>query len=562
MEYAVIAVLAVVGIVAVNSIAPRVGVAAPLVLVAAGVAVSFIPGVPHIDINPEVILAGVLPPLLYSAAVSVPTMEFRRNFSAISGMSVLLVIVGSVLMGFFFWWVIPDISLPIAIALGAIVSPTDAVATNIIKRLGVSPRVVTVLEGESMLNDASALVLLRSAIAAAAVSVTVIQVAFDFAKSVIFAVAIGALVGYIGLRVRKKISNAAASTAISFVLPFVAFVPAEALDASGLVAAVTAGLVTSALSAKYLSPQDRISQTTNWRTVELLLEGAIFSLMGLELIGIVESVEERHGSVWFAVGLGGIALVLVLAIRSLYVFMVLVLERRRARKADASRSELEDFASLAGEIDDDRKKRHFAKRVEKRVADVDYLTDSRLGRREGVVLVWAGMRGALTLAASQTLPADTPARSTLVLIAFVVAAGSLLIQGGTLPWLVRKLGLVSDTTAADDAEESGLLDELSDTASKVLEDPELRRPDGTPYDERAVRWLRVALVRERGEEDRESRPVYGAQINELRLKVIAEQREYLMEARAVGAHSTDALRHALRVLDSDQISAELRNDHD
>ncbi|WP_430867175.1 cation:proton antiporter [Demequina aurantiaca] len=562
MDVAIVAILGVLGIVAVNSIAPRIGVAAPLILLAGGVAVSFIPGVPHLDINPEFILAGVLPPLLYSAAVSVPTMDFRRNFSAISGLSVLLVIVGSVAMGFFFWWAIPGISLPIGIALGAIVSPTDAVATNIIKRLGVSPRVVTVLEGESMLNDASALVLLRSSIAAAAVSVTLVEVAFDFAKSVVLAVVIGGIVGYLGLRVRKRIPNPAASTAISFVLPFVAYVPAEAIDASGLVAAVTAGLVTSALAAKYLRPQDRLSQTQNWRTIELLLEGAIFAIMGLELIGIVDGVRETHGSVWFAVELGGVALVLVLVVRSLYVGMVLVLERRRARKGEASRERLEQFASLAGGINDQRKRRHFTRRVKQRVADVDYLTDSRLGRREGVVLVWAGMRGALTLAAAQTLPADTPSRSTLVLIAFVVAAGSLLIQGGTLPWLVRRLGLVSDGTAADDAEQSGLFDELSDVASKVLDDPKLCRPDGSAYDTRTIGWTRMALVRERGEETEESRPVYGVQINELRLKVIARQRDHLMAARGVGAHSSEALRHALRVLDADQISVELKSDHD
>lgn len=562
MEYAVIAVLGVIGIVAVNAIAPRVGIAAPLILVAAGVAVSFVPGVPHIEINPEIILAGVLPPLLYSAAVSVPTMEFRRNFSAISGLSVLLVIVGSVLMGLFFWWVIPEISLPIGIALGAIVSPTDAVATNIIKRMGVSPRVVTVLEGESMLNDASALVLLRSAVAAAAVSVTLIEVAFDFVKSVAIAVVIGALVGYIGLRVRKKLRNPTASTAISFVLPFIAFLPTEALDASGLVAAVTAGLMTSALSGKYLNPQDRISETQNWHTIELLLEGAIFGIMGLELLGIVAEVKQSPNSVWSAVGLGMAALMLVLVIRALYVTMVLLLERRRARRAVASRGILEDFASKAGQIDDQRKRRMFTKRVKQRTADVDYLADSRLGRREGAVLVWAGMRGALTLAAAQTLPANTPARSMLILIAFVVAASSLAIQGGTLPWLVRRLGLISATSAADVAEESGLLDKLSDAASKVLDDPELRRPDGTEYDPRAIRWLRVALVRERGEESRESRPVYGTQINELRLKVIEEQREYLIGIRSVGEYSTDALRHALRLLDADQISAQLRNEDD
>jgi len=562
MEYAIVAVFAVVGIVAVNSIAPRVGVAAPLILVAAGVAVSFIPGVPHLEINPEFILAGVLPPLLYSAAVSVPTMEFRRDLRVISGMSVLLVISSAVLMGFFFSWAIPDISLPIGIALGAIVSPTDPVATNIIKRMGVSPRVVTVLEGESMLNDASALVLLRSAIAAAAMTVSLWQVALDFAKSVIFAVIIGALVGYLGLWVRKRLVDATTSTAISFVLPFAAFVPAEALHASGLVAAVTAGLVTSALSFRFLGPKDRMSQTQNWRTIELLLGGVIFSIMGLELIGIVDDVRERHGSIWFAVGLGAAAATLVLVIRSVYVLGVLILERRRRRSGEDSREQLENEAKLAAQRDDDRGHHYAQRRAKQRVAEVDYLSEKRLGRAEGAVLVWAGMRGAVTLAASQTFPADTPARSTLVLIAFVVAGGSLLMQGGTLPWLVRRLGLMSDTTAAQEAEESGLLDVMSNAASQALSNPDLRRSDGTEYDERAVRRLSEDLVRERGEDDREATSDYGSQIVELRLKVIEIQREYLVRARALGEHSTDALRHALQMLDADQISAQLREERD
>ena len=560
MEYAVIAALTVIGIVAVNAVAPPVGVAAPLILVAAGVGISLIPGVPHLEIDPELILAGVLPPLLYSAAVSVPAMEFRCDLSAISGMSVLLVIVGSVAMGFFFYWAIPDIELPIAIALGAIVSPTDAVATNITKRMGVSPRVVTVLEGESMLNDASALVLLRSAVAAAAVSVSLWEVALDFAKSVVFAVIIGAVVGYLGLRLRKRITNVASSTAISFVLPFVAYVPAEGLDASGLVAAVTAGLVTSALATRYLGPQDRISQTQNWQTIELLLEGLIFSIMGLELIGIVDEVRENHGSVWFAVAIGAVAVPLILIIRAGYVFGVLVLERRRARRGEESRDQLSRFADLAGGMDDARKKRLFTRRVKQRQADVDYLSDQRLGRREGMVLVWAGMRGALTLAASQTLPAGTSSRSTLVLIAFVVAAGSLLIQGATLPWLVHRLGLLSETTGADEAEESGLLDQLSKTASGVLEGPALRRADGSEFDPQAIDLLRAALVRERGEDDRETHHDYASQIVELRLKVIDAQRRHLTDARRVGLYSTEALRHALAVLDAEQISAELKND--
>jgi NhaP-type Na+/H+ or K+/H+ antiporter len=164
MDPLVAAVLGVVAIVAVNSLAPRVGVAAPLVLVLLGVGVSFLPFVPAIEVEPEWILGVVLPPLLYSSAVSMPTMDFRRDFRIISTLSVVLVVVSAVVVGFVVSWLVPDVGLAAGIALGAIVSPTDAVATSIVRRAGVSPRIVTVLEGESMLNDASALVVLRAAI--------------------------------------------------------------------------------------------------------------------------------------------------------------------------------------------------------------------------------------------------------------------------------------------------------------------------------------------------------------------------------------------------------------
>src|SRR4051795_8030657 len=258
MDPLVVAVLGVVAIVAVSALAPRVGVAAPLVLVLLGVAVSFLPFVPTIDVDPEWILGVVLPPLLYSSAVGMPTMDFRRDFRIISTLSVVLVVVSAVVVGFVVSWLVPDLGLAAGIALGAIVSPTDAVATSIVRRAGVSARIVTVLEGESMLNDASALVLLRAAIAALGASVALLDVAVDFVWAVVVAAAIGFAVGELNLLVRSWIDQPAASVAVSFVVPFAAYLPAEHVEASGLVAAVVAGLVSGSGAAKRLSAQDRI----------------------------------------------------------------------------------------------------------------------------------------------------------------------------------------------------------------------------------------------------------------------------------------------------------------
>ncbi|MGO3886171.1 MAG: cation:proton antiporter domain-containing protein, partial [Mycetocola sp.] len=233
-EMAVLAVAALLIIVAVSYVAPKIGVAAPILLVLVGVACSYIPGAPELEIEPDWILMIVLPPILYSAAVNVPIADFRRNMKAITGLSVGLVIVSAGVIGLLLWWLLPDLSLPAAIALGAVVSPPDAVAaTSIGKRLGLPPRLVTVLEGEGLVNDATALVLLRSAIAATAGAVSFWGVIGDFAYAVLVAIAVGVVVGAVTVWVRSKLDDPVLTTAISFGVPFLAFFPAEELNASG-----------------------------------------------------------------------------------------------------------------------------------------------------------------------------------------------------------------------------------------------------------------------------------------------------------------------------------------
>lgn len=592
----VVGTVAVVAIVVVNALAPKAGVAAPLVLVAVGVVVSFVPVVPEIEIEPEWILAGILPPLLYSAAVSLPTMDFRRDFTAISGLSVVLVVLSTVLLGYLFTWLIPGIPLAAGFALGAIVSPTDAVATSIVKRLGASPRVVTLLEGESLLNDASALVLLRSAIAAIGVSlahdgdhvpVSLWAVAGDFVFAVVVAVAIGFVVGFVGLFVRRRLANPALSTAVSFVAPFLAYLPSEELGASGLVAVVTAGLVTGNGAAKYLRPQHRLAEESNWRTVELLLEGAVFLLMGLELFALVTDVREADGSLWRAAGIAALAAVVILAVRSAYVTTLLRSLARRARRGESLRGVIAGMqekldakygppqAPLAA-VDPSGQRQDVTRTggpgavpearvgrirlsLRRRAADIDYLTAERLGWREGTLLVWAGMRGVVTLAAAQTLPLDTPQRSFLVLVAFGVAAGTLVVQGGTLPWVVRRLGLSGGHSRADE-DRGAVRAELDAAAVAVIDAPDLRRPDGTPYDGDVVARVRRDVVRELENRDTDAATSADlfAQYKELRLRAIAAQRATLLEARTSGAYSSQALRHALDLLDAEQIDLEIR----
>jgi CPA1 family monovalent cation:H+ antiporter len=563
--------------VAVNVIGPKIGIAAPLLLVLLGIGISFLPFVAPIDIKPEWILGGILPPLLYSSAVNMPAMDFRRDLRTISAFSVLLVIGSAVVIGYVMSRLIPDIDLATGIALGAIISPTDAVATSIVKRAGVAPRLVTVLEGESLLNDASALVLLRSATAATALLTG--SVAADFVWAVVVAVIIGLVIGRLNLLVRAHIHLPTSNVAISLVVPFFAYIPAERLDASGLVAAVVAGLVTGHGAPKYLRPQDRMTADAVWRTLEMLLESAIFLLMGLELYGLIVEVHNAHDSVWTAIRLGLLAAVLVIIVRALFVAPSLWLLARRGRRGTAIRDKITSFqdrlhdGSLAPRVarpgrSEDEVDQHRADRtaristsLTRRLADIDYLAAQAFGWREGVVLVWAGMRGAVTLAAAQSLPADTPQRSLLVLIAFVVAAGTLMVQGSTLGWLVRLLGLTGRDYDADLAAAQELRSVLLSEVSDRLARNELTKMNGDPFAPTTLDWGRKVIMtisvdpEERESEGEDLRSERG----ELRLAVIELQRTQLLAIRDLGTYPSAVLEEMLTQLDADQLSLELRS---
>jgi CPA1 family monovalent cation:H+ antiporter len=550
MTVLIVAVLGVLAIAGATALGRRWGVATPLLLVAVGIGVSLLPFVPAVEIEPEWILAGVLPPLLYSASVSMPGMDFRREFTAIAGLSVLLVVLSSVILGAFFAWVIPDLGLAWGIALGAIVSPTDAVATSIVKRLGVSPRVVAILEGESLLNDATALVLLRAAIAGTAATVSLWGVLGNFAFAVIVAVIIGLIVGKLNLVVRARVKDATVNTVISFTVPFIASIPAELLQASGLVAAVVAGLVTGRGAIRVQSPQHRLSDSQNWRTVELILEGAVFLTMGLELTAIIGDVEADHAGIGVAIGLAASALVLTILVRAAFVGPLLAAlqgsARRRARmkpRLATMQDRLEKPESERGELRRPGARRaasqaridRVSSTVRRMLADIDYLVAQPLGWREGSIVVWAGMRGAITLAAAQTLPIDTPSRSVLVFIAFLVAGGSLLLQGGTLARVYSWVRPAPVDPAVEGLERVRLM-ALLDRAAEDARAADAGRERNEPGD---IRWP-------------------GEESKRLNLAIIAAQRTALLNARDDGAFSAASLGAALAVLDADQLSLELK----
>ncbi len=554
MEIVAVVVLCVFAIAAANTFAPRLRVAAPLLLVGVGVVVSFLPRVPAISIDPEIILVGLLPPLLFAAAVAMPAMDFKRDFRAIGALSILLVIISSLVLGLFFTWVFPDMNYALGVALGAILSPTDAVATGVIKRIGAPGRIVTVLSGESLFNDASALVVLRTAVAATAASISFGGAALNFLWSLLAAIAVGAAIGVVHSRVRARIGNPAVATAVSFTAPYLAYLPAELLDASGLVAAVAAGLVVGRSSMRLLTAAHRQSDRQAWHTVELVLEGAVFLMMGLELKALVNDVANSHDSwthaLWPALG----AFALVLVIRLGFVMPLLWFTGRRHRRLIATAPTLEAMKDQLPDELADTAARRYSIRLDRRLSDIAYYSAARMGPREGMVVVWGGLRGVVTLAAAQTLPAETPHRSLLVLVAFLVAALSLALQGGLMGPVVRALRLPDQSADVRD-ERLRLRGEMIDLAQGMLRDPEVIGDD-------SILANQVKLVRqlETPEDDDETQDVLSQRLEnaralrKVRRSIIAEQRAALLSYRDRGTYSSDALTAELAKLDAEELS--------
>ncbi|MEO7017157.1 MAG: cation:proton antiporter [Leifsonia sp.] len=573
MEFALIGVIGIVVLVVVSAFSKQLGIAAPLVLVVVGVAISYLPLLPSsIEIPPWVILSAVLPPLLYSAAIQVPLMDFRRNLGTITVLSVVLVLVTALIIGFVLYMVFPALDLAAGIALGAVVSPTDAVAaTAVAKRLGLPARLVTVLEGESLVNDASALVLLKSALSATAVAASTVHVGVvlgEFALSVVVAIAVGLVVGVVTVFVRSRLNDPVLETAISFAVPFIAYIPAESLEASGVLAVVVAGLYTGHHSARKFSAQARITERLNWRTAQFVLENGVFLLMGIQLKTIVNGVES-HPAGYDVLGcilLGVLVCVLLLVVRGLFIVPIVLGLRSSQRRANEQRGWFDDgLERMKGrpEPATERGRRRWSRLtryVERRSADISDRQESSIGWRGGAVLTWAGMRGVVTLAAAQTLPRTTPYSYQLILIAFVVALVTLLVQGGTLPLVIRLLKVQGSDAIADRRELATLLEELSEAGVAALEKPQIPLADGQQVDEVVVErvrkdtLLRVEAEWERVEFDDSAEETVGPhlQYRALRSLVLDAERAALLEARGRGDYPSRILTKAQSMLDFDE----------
>lgn len=588
MDLLIVAVVCLLAIAITTQFSQRLGVASPLLLLVIGTACGFLPAVPAITIAPDIILQGVLPLLLFATAATMPAQNFRREIWIVSVLAVSLVGLTAVVLGYFLAWIIPELSLPWAIALGAILSPTDAVAISIAKRIGVSSRIIAILDGEGLFNDASSLVLLGAATTAAVSGrVSFGAVAWDFLVAIGVAILIGFLVGHLMLMVGSRFSDPSAQTVLTITVPFLAAVPAEHLGGSGLVAAVVAGIVTGYHSPRMVSPQARVATRHTWGTIVFILEGGIFLFMGLAVFGIVEAIKGSSYGMGYATMVALIAGALTVLVRAVVISPTLWLTQRHYAKREVRAAEVEQAyrnlyekcAQAAGEknpqcvswaqrsVDfahyreawsalglSQRRIDRFISRLRRREADLGYYQTHPLGVREGAVLVWAGMRGAVTLAAAQTLPEHTPQRPVLLLIAILVAAGSLLIQGLTLEWVIK---VVKPRTGheSDAADEAKIMQLLAETASTAL------AVDGVRLQELRAKLWSAQDVDSADEAGFPAAPSYAmSEAGQQRLlAIIRAQREAVLDARDEALFNGEAIAAALRQLDVQELTV-LRED--
>ena len=505
-------------VVVVSAVAGRLGVLSPILLVVVGVGLSFIPGVPEIRLEPEVVLIGILPPLLYVAAIETSVPAFRFNLRPILLLAVGLVIFTAACVGLVVHALLPLVPLAACFALGAVVAPPDAVsATAVARRIGLPRRIVSILEGESLVNDATALVIFRVAVAAAVgQTLSVPGVVENAVRASVGGVLIGAVGGILLAKIHRKITNPLLDNAVSLLAPFVVYAPAEAVHASGVVAVVVTGLYLGNRYPMLISARSRLQMDAFWRMVKFLLEGAVFLLVGLQLRRILEELNTP----WIlALEATGAVLGVVILTRFAWMYpatyLVRLIPRMRAR-------------------------------------------DPVLSPRIPTIISWAGMRGVVTLAAALALPTSLAhgaayPRSLFVWLAFSVIVVTLVLQGLTLPWMAHRLRIEPDDPREDALAEAGVQQAASKAASERL-DEELSHDGQVPED--VVERLRSKLndrtnrAWERLGSRRRETP--SEAYSRLRRAMLEAEREVFRRARDEGRIPEEVLRRAQHDLDLEE----------
>ncbi len=512
-------------VVLVAGLCRRYDLPAPIVLVALGAAASFIPSLPEVHLTSEVVLVGLLPPLLYSAALQTSLVDFNANRRPILLLSIGLVAFTTAGVAVVAYWVIPDVTWPAAFALGAVVAPPDAVsATAIGRRIGIPRRVTTILEGESLLNDATALVALRTAIAVgtAGTTVTVWSTGLDFLRAAVGGIVVGLLLFLVVGQVRRRVTDPVIDTSLSLLTPFVAYVAAEEIHGSGVLAVVVAGLLLGHKAPVLQTASSRIAERLNWRTIAFLLENAVFLLIGLQARWIISDVRDSGVDTVTVAKLCVATFLTVVVLRLVWVFPARFLLVRPGP---------------------------------------DRETGKRPSWGNTTVLGWAGMRGVVTLAAAFAIPEEFELRETLILAALVVAAGTLFVQGSTLPWLVRRLKLAKPDPREDALARAALFEKAT---AAGLERLETHHDDDDPFNtvdalrNRAAQRNTAAWERLGGTHPDEETP--SESYARLRLEMLEAERGKVLQVRSTGTIPHEVVEDVLAALDIEESMLDIRNE--
>jgi CPA1 family monovalent cation:H+ antiporter len=395
-----------ISVVVLAAAARAINVPYPIVLVIGGAILGLLPGLPDVQLDPDLVLVLFLPPLLYTGAFFANLRDLRANLRPIALLSIGLVIATVLVVAWVAHTMIDGLSGPAAFALGAIVGPTDPVAaTAILRRLGVPRTLVTVLEGESLVNDATALVAYRIALAAAAgAGFSLLDASWDFLWKAAGGIAIGLVVGWVIAWVRSKLDDPLVENTIGLLSAYAAYVPAEHLEVSAVLAAVTTGCYVGWQAPRIASPATRLQGFGMWELLQFLLNAFLFVLIGLELPVVLDGLD---GTRWttllgYAAAISAAVVLTRLIWQQTVVFIIRAIDRRESVRARRSTWQLR------------------------------------------VIGGWAGMRGAVSLAVALALPLDFEQRDLLIFLTFAVIFVTLVLQGLTLPPLIRLLGVIDD----------------------------------------------------------------------------------------------------------------------
>jgi len=505
-------------------LARRIGIPYPILLVLGGLALGFVPGLPPIELEPEIVFLLFLPPILFGAGYFTSLRDFKRNLRPITLLSVGLVVFTTVAVALVAAAIVPGMGLAAAFALGAIVAPPDAVAaTTVFQRLGVPRRVVSILEGESLVNDATALVAYRFAIIAASTGTfSIANAGLTFVAVAAGGVAFGLLMGLILAWALRRIDDPVFSVVLTLLAPVATYLPAEQFHLSGVLATVAAGIWVGRNAPREMSSSVRLAGTAAWQVLLFLINGTVFILIGAQLRSVLQGLGEY--SPGQLVGLAVAISAVVIVVRILWVFPGTYVPR-----------------ALSAGI---------------------RVREPYPAPRNVFILSWAGMRGVVSLAAALALPltltngAPFPFRDLIIFLTFAVILATLVGQGLTLPFFIRRLGVAADQ--GDVHEEAHARMTTAEAAVQRIEELAREWPDHlelidalrAQYNHQAshIDPHHDEALDESEQELLEHRRIRGA--------VVEAEREALLQMFERGAVTDDVFRRVERDLDLEELRME------